>query len=545
MKTIAEINQRITSGEAVVLTADEVVEFAQKKGVEAVAREVDVVTTATFGAMCSSGAFLNFGHADPPIRMTQILLNDVPAYGGLAAVDTYIGATEISQSEGMKYGGAHVIEDLVAGRRIKLVASSPGTDCYPRRNITTYLTLDSLNQAYLYNPRNAYQNYSCAVNTSEKIIHTYMGTLLPRMGNATYSTSGQLSPLLNDPYYRTIGMGTRIFLGGGIGYVAWEGTQHNPLAQRTENGVPTGGAGTLAVMGNLRGIDISHHQGSPDFKRIRAAGIKFVILKATEGVNYTDPCFHTNIKAALAAGLPAGAYHFLRATPLDRQISDFLAAIKPYKLICLAIDVENPSAGSMEISGLGKTGITDRIITIYKAIRAAGYTCPVYVYSSKSWFGTYIDTARCKAAGLRIWLAWYTNATPASTDRSSLCDIWQYCSDGRVDGIAGNVDCNVAYRDFGAAKPAAEAQQTAVRVDTTGTVKLPHGGVYQLKTTCPQQPGVTSARPDIVKVLHRARLGEDDFWYLVAVGGRPGDGVGIYTAAPGEQGQRRMIVEIK
>lgn len=260
MKTISQINERISRGEAVVLTADEVVEFAQKKGIEAVAREVDVVTTATFGAMCSSGAFLNFGHADPPIRMTKIFLNDVPAYGGLAAVDTYIGATEISQSEGMKYGGAHVIEDLVAGRRIKLVATSPGTDCYPRREITTYLTLDSINQAYLYNPRNAYQNYGCAVNTSEKIIHTYMGTLLPRMGNATYSTSGQLSPLLNDPYYRTIGMGTRIFLGGGVGYVAWEGTQHNPLAQRTEGGVPTGGAGTMAVVGNLRGM-------SPEFIR--------------------------------------------------------------------------------------------------------------------------------------------------------------------------------------------------------------------------------------------------------------------------------------
>lgn len=262
MKTISQINQRIKSGEAVILTADEVVEFAQKNGTEAVAREVDVVTTATFGAMCSSGAFLNFGHADPPIRMTKILLNDVPAYGGLAAVDTYIGATEISQSQGLEYGGAHVIEDLVAGRRVKLVATSPGTDCYPRREITTYLTLDSLNQAYLYNPRNAYQNYGCAVNTSGKIIHTYMGTLLPRMGNATYSTSGQLSPLLNDPYYRTIGMGTRIFLGGGIGYVAWEGTQHNPLAQRTEGGVPTGGAGTLAVIGNLKGMSSEFLRGA-------------------------------------------------------------------------------------------------------------------------------------------------------------------------------------------------------------------------------------------------------------------------------------------
>jgi|GEM_PF-1493298 lysozyme len=291
----------------------------------------------------------------------------------------------------------------------------------------------------------------------------------------------------------------------------------------------------------LRGIDISHHQGSPDFKRIRAAGIKFVILKATEGVNYTDPCFHTNIKAALAAGLPAGAYHFLRATPLDRQISDFLAAIQPYRLTWpAALDVEHA-----ELSGMGHDRLTDNVLTFCARIRAAG--CKPLVYSNYNWLyaAKYLDAGRVRAAGVPVWMAWYSGATPANTDRSSLCDIWQYCSDGHVDGINCNVDCNVAYRDFGAAeKPAAEAQQTAVRVDTTGTVKLPHGGVYQLKTTCPQQPGVTSARPDIVKVLHRARLGEDDFWYLVAVGGRPGDGVGIYTAAPGEQGLRRMIVEI-
>ncbi|HBN83592.1 MAG TPA: hypothetical protein DDZ89_07070, partial [Clostridiales bacterium] len=62
------------------------------------------------------------------------------------------------------------------------------------------------------------------------------------------------SPLLNDPEYRTVGLGTRIFLGGGVGYVAWEGTQHNPDRERTENGIPTLGAGTLALIGDLRGM---------------------------------------------------------------------------------------------------------------------------------------------------------------------------------------------------------------------------------------------------------------------------------------------------
>jgi hypothetical protein len=70
------------------------------------------------------------------------------------------------------------------------------------------------------------------------------------------------------------------------------------------------------------------------------------------------------------------------------------------------------------------------------------------------------------------------------------------------------------------------------------------GDHYQLKTTCAQQPRVWSARPDIVLVLPRLRMGNEDFWYLVAVGGKPGDQVGIYSAAPGEDGLRRMIVEI-
>lgn len=260
MKTYAEINEKIRQGKAVVFTAEEIIEVVKEKGYEATAKEVDVVTTATFGPMCSSGAFLNFGHSDPPIRMSKVWLNDVPAYAGIAAVDAYIGATELSDSKGFAYGGAHVIEALVRGEKVQLKATSYGTDCYPRKEIQTFVGLKDLNQAYLFNPRNAYQNYSVAVNSSNRTIYTYMGTLLPNFGNATYSTAGELSPLLNDPYYRTIGIGTRIFLGGGVGYVAWEGTQHNPSQNRDSNGIPTSSAGTLALIGDLK-------QMKPEFLR--------------------------------------------------------------------------------------------------------------------------------------------------------------------------------------------------------------------------------------------------------------------------------------
>jgi len=261
-KSYEEINEKIKRGEAVVVTAEEIIDIVEEKGIEETAKTVDVVTTATFGTMCSSGAFINFGHSEPPIKMAKVWLNDVPAYAGLAAVDVYIGATEVSETRGLQYGGGHVIEDLIEGKPVKLKATSFGTDCYPRKEIETYIDKDTLNQAYLFNPRNAYQNYAVAVNSSEKTIYTYMGILLPRFGNATYCTASQLNPLINDPFYRTIGIGTRLFLGGAVGYVAWEGTQHNPLQKRTESGVPLSAAGTLAVIGDLKKMSTNYIRGA-------------------------------------------------------------------------------------------------------------------------------------------------------------------------------------------------------------------------------------------------------------------------------------------
>ncbi|MFP5213790.1 MAG: homocysteine biosynthesis protein [Acidobacteriota bacterium] len=259
-KSYQEINEKIRKGQAVVVTAEEMIGIVKTKGPAQAAREVDVVTTGTFAPMCSSGAFINFGHTQPPIKASKVWLNDVPAYGGLAAVDTYIGATEPAFDDPLNkirpgsfdYGGGHVIADLVSGKSIRLRAEAYGTDCYPNRHVEMSVTLDDLPYAVLCNPRNAYQNYNCAVNLSQKTIYTYMGTLKSRMGNANYSTSGALSPLFNDPYYLTLGLGTRIFLGGAQGYVVWHGTQHNPNAERLPNGTPRRPAGTLMVIGDLK-----------------------------------------------------------------------------------------------------------------------------------------------------------------------------------------------------------------------------------------------------------------------------------------------------
>lgn len=288
VKTIAEINEKIRNGQAVVVTAEEIIEIVEKKGVAEAAKQVDVVTTATFGPMCSSGAYFNFGHTKPKIKAGggKALLNGIPAYTGWAAVDLYLGATAMADDDPRNkihpgefaYGGAHVIEELVAGKDVRLQVEAYGTDCYPRKHLDSWVNIKDLNEAVLFNTRNAYQNYNVAVNLSNKTIYTYLGTLKPNLGNANYCSAGQLSPLLNDPFLKTIGIGTRIWLGGGIGYVAWQGTQFNPHAPRLANGVPKRPAQTLAVIGDLK-------QMSPEWIK----GVSFVGYGTTLNVGIGVP----------------------------------------------------------------------------------------------------------------------------------------------------------------------------------------------------------------------------------------------------------------
>lgn len=342
-KTYAEINEKIALGEAVVVTAEEIVEIVERDGAEAAAETVDVVTTATFGPMCSSGAFLNFGHSDPPIRMGEIRLNDVDAYGGLAAVDTYLGATQPSHSEGTRYGGAHVICDLIDGQEVHLVARSGGTDCYPRTEIDTWVKLKDLNEAYLFNPRNAYQNYNAAVNDSAKRLYTYMGILHPNRGNITYSTAGALSPLLNDPLLRTIGLGTRIFFAGTQGYVAWQGTQFNTACARDEHGYPQTPGATLALIGNMKEM-------STDF--IRAAEYERYGVSLFVGIGIPIPLLDAEMARMVA----------VKNEDLYTRVIDYSKDERP---VLKKVSYAELQSGSVEIDG--KTIRTSPLSSLKKA----------------------------------------------------------------------------------------------------------------------------------------------------------------------------------
>ncbi len=256
MRTIAEINEKIQRRKAVVWTVEELKAQVMERGVTAVAKAVDVITTGTFEPMEASGAVINLGHTDPPIKIRRCWLDGVPAYAGFGAVDLFLGAAhpvEVGEGEEQReQGGGHVIENLIAGKPVHLRALGQVTDCYPRASFETTITRDTINQFYLFNPRNLYQNFIVGVNGGDRPLYTYLGPLQPQLGNAVYSNPGAIAPLFNDPHLQLVGIGTRIFLGGGVGYVTWEGTQHFPLQKRLPNQTPIGPAATLALIGDAK-----------------------------------------------------------------------------------------------------------------------------------------------------------------------------------------------------------------------------------------------------------------------------------------------------
>ena len=344
-KSYDEIRKKTVNGDVVVMTALEFKEYVKANGVKKAAKDVDIVTTGTFGAMCSSGAYFNFGHSDPPIKMQKVWMDGISAYAGLAAVDAYLGATELDETNNMMHGGAHVIEDLVRGKAVRLKATAYGTDCYPKKEIDTYVSLKTINQAVLLNVRNCYQNYAVATNSGSRTLYTYMGKLLPEYGNATYSSAGELSPLLNDPYYRSIGIGTRIFLGGAQGFVIWEGTQFNPGVPRTPAGVPKRAAGSIAVIGDLK-------QMSSEFLR---------------GLTFTR--YGTSLGLGIGIPIPILDEEMARACAItdDQIVTAMFDYSQPTRSRTVLKEITYAELRSGEIELKGKHIPTSSLSSLYKA----------------------------------------------------------------------------------------------------------------------------------------------------------------------------------
>ncbi|MFW9787344.1 MAG: homocysteine biosynthesis protein [Candidatus Thorarchaeota archaeon] len=341
-KSIQEINEKIRNGSVKVVTATEMTEIVAELGPNAAVHEVDVVTTGTFGAMCSSGMWMNFGHSEPPMKMSKIWLNDVEAYGGVAAVDAYIGATQLSETRGIEYGGGHVIEDLIRRKSVHLRAEAYGTDCYPRKELSIEINIDEMNQATMSNPRNCYERYVVAVNSSNKTIYTYMGKLLPEFGNATYSGAGELAPIPNDPSFRTIGIGTRIFLGGATGYIVGPGTQHSPGS----------GFSTLMVQGNVKKM-------SPEFIR----GSSFTNYGTSLYVGVGVPIPVLNSEVAKSTGISNSE---IRTNVLDYGIPSrgrpTITTVNYEELKSGAIDVNGVEIKTSPISSFGVAGKIAKVL---------------------------------------------------------------------------------------------------------------------------------------------------------------------------------------
>lgn len=185
-------------------------------------------------------------------------------------------------------------------------------------------------------------------------------------------------------------------------------------------------------------IDISHFQGTPDFAKVRAAGIAGVVHKATQGLSGVDSTFAAAKSNALAAGLLFGAYHFGTGSGSGAdQAAWFLSIVKPDASTLCVIDFEpNPSTS-------GTTMTLPQLLDWITTVQASTGRWPV-VYGGKSLlFGAVGSQPNATLAQCPLWVAQYTSAAQPSGIPSQIWPdwtLWQYTENGTVDGITTPVD---------------------------------------------------------------------------------------------------------
>jgi lysozyme len=231
--------------------------------------------------------------------------------------------------------------------------------------------------------------------------------------------------------------------GGGSSEMIVDGKIVNKLADGTERKIGS----ALVVykkeeksMNQIKGIDVSHHNGTIDWKKVAAEGVKFAFIKASEGFTFVDSKFRTNVEGANAAGIKTGAYHYAKFS----TVSEALAEAKHFIRVVSAVNLTYPMVLDLEEDKkkAGKKVLTEAAVAFLNTVKASGRT--VLLYSGKLFLESSLDESKLK--DVPLWVARYNTTLGRSAD------IWQYSDKGIVSGILGHVDLNWAYRDF-SAKP--------------------------------------------------------------------------------------------
>lgn len=301
----------------------------------------------------------------------------------------------------------------------------------------------------------------------------------------------------------------------------------------------------------MNGIDVSKHNGTIDWGRVDASGIDFALVRAGYGndILQKDPKFEENVQGALAHKLHVGAYWFSYAVSEDdarREAEVCKKVLAPYSGrldFPVAFDYEYASMEHAKKKGANPSNA--RINGIARAfldsMRAAGWFVNLYTNLD------FIQSGRFSAETLKrydLWLADYSGAPDYP------CGIQQTGSTGTVQGISGNVDRNVAFRDYPAIIRAggyngySKQPATVVVSDTTTDVAVVRGRYYIVKTASPKPVKLTAGTADVMTIVPFPRTGNDQLFALVAVG-QPGQETGVYTAADGESPLRRFVFRIR
>lgn len=229
LQTIKEINDKITSGDVIVLTASELCDMV-REGEEV--HDVDVVTSGTKGIMSGTYATLSFKVAEPNVfeRADTVWINDVPVFVGpcpnerLGILDVIVSGTAVSRSDN-KYGGGHLLRDLLRREEVNVeLVTDEG------RHLQTEMRLDEMQYAALLATRNAFKNYNAFVNPQEGCVRSIFSVrcLHGPYKEASFCGCGEINPLEKDPQLETIGIGTKVLLNGAVGFVTGRGTRSSP-----------------------------------------------------------------------------------------------------------------------------------------------------------------------------------------------------------------------------------------------------------------------------------------------------------------------------